>query len=198
MTGNLTKLPGQKIDACLGCGLALPLRDGTQDDSTRSWLCAGCGHEYFASLDHTYQVEQLRHVRPKPFIIDRASIPEVTPELVEYAESCNRADARSVEKRNTSRHSVIMCVPTIPFDDRMRQADPPFMAVIRNISTGGVCLLHSQSVRTPFLGIELSAPGGDLKQVLARICRCRPRNGFYEIGTEFVTRMAVSTSRIMR
>ena len=67
-----------------------------------------------------------------------------------------------------------------------------------NISTGGICLLNDRAVHAAFLALELSAPGGDLIQVLVQVLRSRPRGGVYEIGGEFIARIANATSRILR
>jgi hypothetical protein len=91
-----------------------------------------------------------------------------------------------------------MLVPTQAFDEFLRPVDPPMLLVGRNISKGGICLLSDRAVCAPFLGLELTGPGGDLFQILVQIMRSRPRSIIHEVGGEFVCRMATTTSRILR
>ena len=64
----------------------------------------------------------------------------------------------------------------------------PYNAPTRNISVGGLSLLHGymlspgQEVRVRFPG-----PGWSTREVAARVCRCRRLEGrFYEIGVRWV------------
>jgi hypothetical protein len=69
------------------------------------------------------------------------------------------------------------------------------MSVARNISTGGICLLSDRIIHAEFLGLELSATAEELVQVLVQVMRSRPRGNVYEIGGEFITKMATIASR---
>ena len=146
-----------------------------------------------------YSLAELRNLRPEPVIFDRSQIPPPSMDLLEATRQYRPIpDQEFRDKRRSSRYTVTMVIPAQPFDVMLRPADHPCMIFARNISTGGICLLNDRPIRANFLALELSAPGGDLIQVLVKVLRSRPRGSIYEIGGEFVTKMANANSRIIR
>jgi hypothetical protein len=177
----------------------LPLCEVTVPSEARSWLCTICGREYVGQLAQNFTIAELRNLRPEPVIFDRSQIPPPSQELLEAARQLRPIpDQEFRDKRRSSRYSVTMVIPTQPFDTSLRPAERPCMLFARNISTGGICLLNDRAMRAAFLALELSAPGGDLIQVLVQVLRSRPRGSVHEIGGEFITKMANTTSRILR
>jgi hypothetical protein len=177
----------------------LPLCEAPSAQDARSWLCTFCGSEYRGQLAQNYTVAELRNIRPEPVIFDRAQIPPPSPNLLEATRQLRPIpDQEFRDKRRSSRYAVTMVIPTQALDNMLRPIERPCMLFARNISTGGICLLNDRSMRAAFLALELSAPGGDLIQVLVQVLRSRPRGSVHEIGGEFVTKMANATSRILR
>lgn len=190
---------GRRINQCTQCGAALPLCESMLAQDMRTWLCSICGHEYRGQLVQNYHLAELRNVRPEPVIFDRSQIPQPSASLMKATWQFRPVpDQDFRDKRRSSRYSVNMVIPVQPFDAQLRPCERPFMLFARNISTGGICLLTDRAVVSAFLGLELSAPGGDLIQVLVKVLRSRPRGSIYEVGGEFITKMADSTSRIIR
>jgi hypothetical protein len=191
VTGNVAVALGRRISHCSQCGTALPLCESPMPHEARMWLCGVCGRVYQGQLATNYKAAELRNVRPEPVLFDRSQIPQPSKALLDATWQLRPfADNEFRDKRRSSRHAVTMVIPTQPFDHLLRPAERPCMLFARNISTGGICLLSDRAHRAAFFGLELSAPGGDLIQVLVQVLRARPRGSCYEIGGEFITKMA--------
>lgn len=190
---------GRRINSCFQCGAALPLYEPQLAQDMRTWLCTVCGVEHKGQLVQNFSIAELRNLRPEPVIFDRSQIPPPSHDLIEATQQLRPIpDQEFRDKRRSSRYAVAMVIPTQPFDAQLRPIERPSMLFARNISTGGICLLNDRAIRATFLALELSAPGGDLIQVLVQVLRSRPRGNVHEIGGEFVTKMADTTSRILR
>lgn len=139
-----------------------------------------------------YSIPELRNVRPAAVVFDSQSIQSVDPEMLAYAQQLDAAGNSSVEKRTSHRHAVVAVLTAQEFDERLNPLGAPFQTVCRNLSAGGVCLVSSRSIDSDLLVIELSATGGVFIQTLAHILRRRPLGPYFDIGIEFVTKLANS------
>ncbi len=199
MAVSVTHSLRRRIETCTQCGTTLPLCEFLASTDARTWLCSVCGREYRGELTQNFNIEELRNIRPEPVIFDRSKIAPPSEELLETARLLRPIpDNDFRDKRRSSRYPVNMVIPTQPFDAILHPVDRPCMLVTRNISVSGICLLNDRAMCAAFLGLELFAPGGDLIQVLVRVMRSRPRGNAHEIGGEFITKMANTTSRILR
>jgi len=177
----------------------LPLRPAVVSSNSKTWLCAGCSRELVGELSPNYKLEDLRNVHPEPVIFDRSTIPPPNAELLEFArKTMSMPDESGREKRRSDRRPTVMIVPVQPFDAMLRPIQAQFQAVARNLSGGGICLLHTHTVSATFLAIEFVTAEGEVVQVLVQVLRSRSRSQFQEIGGEFLTKLAASTSRILR
>jgi len=184
----LSRNDGQ-IHQCEFCGTRLPLNSEGHDRELRNWRCAGCDGFYRAVLSSSYDLEGLRNVRPEAFPIDHSQIPKPSAELNQHATDLNLLEATGTEKRGAFRHLAVMPVIAQPMDAMLHLAGGPFAAVSRNLSTNGICLLHTRAVTEKFLGIELAGPHGEMIQVLLHVLRCRSRGPFQDVAGEFITKM---------
>ncbi len=194
MNAKFSGALGLRTVKCEHCGLPLPLREPRTSFEARSWRCNGCGQEVKGQLHPDYRLEELRNLCPEPIHFDRSQIPPPSSELLQTATRLRLApghDGR--EKRQSQRFPVTAIVPVLPLDALLQPIGTPFMLVARNISAGGICLLHDHAITSEFLALEFAAPGGNLVQVLVQITRSRPRGNVYEIGGEFVSKMAPPT-----
>lgn len=90
------------------------------------------------------------------------------------------------EHREFPRHCV---TPAVPVDDAHCPTDASFVALTRNISQGGISLIHSSPVATKLLAIELRIPESEPLQIIVRLDRCRRIGDFYELAGPFVTKL---------
>ncbi|MFV2065712.1 MAG: hypothetical protein ACC645_01940 [Pirellulales bacterium] len=93
------------------------------------------------------------------------------------------------EHRQFPRHCVTLAVSAVPVDEAHRPTDASFVALTRNISQGGISLIHSSPVAAKLLAIELPMPGSEPLQVVVRLDRCRRIGEFYELAGPFVTKL---------
>ena len=184
-----------RISACNQCGAALPLCHSENPQESRNWQCTACGRSYYACLDSTFTLDELRQVRPEPILFVRAVIPPPSEELLRAAERLRLVpDHDGRDKRRSPRYPVAMNVPAQQLDARLNPVDCQFMVVARNISTGGICLLYDRAIQTPFLALELANARSELFQVLVHVRRSRLRGKVHEIGGAFVTKMATESA----
>ncbi|MBC8355057.1 MAG: PilZ domain-containing protein [Planctomycetes bacterium] len=189
---------GTRIERCSNCETPLPLCEALIPEDARIWLCAGCDTEYCACLAPNYSINELRGVHPEPFIFDTELIQPINPEMAEFAKRFGARDNNNVEKRSATRHPVIAPITAIEFDDDLRPVGSPLQMICRNLSTGGICLINDRAIPNKFLVLELPGGGGMPIQTLAHVLRRRPLGPYQDIGTEFVTKLASSNSKMLR
>lgn len=94
-----------------------------------------------------------------------------------------------IDARQNERIRTKSIVVAIPVTRRFSATDEPFRVPIRDLSMGGIRLLHTRATNSPFLALKWQAetiPGKTLT-VVAKVTRCQPLSPFYDIGGEFVT-----------
>jgi PilZ domain len=96
------------------------------------------------------------------------------------------------ERRARERHRVPLPVIAVPVSEDCEPMGEPFRTFTRDVSTGGVGLLHTRPLTATHLALEIGTRDGSgtALQVLVRVLRCRRINDhLYDIGGEFVTRL---------
>lgn len=89
-------------------------------------------------------------------------------------------------------HKRIRCHTTataIPVDRQYRAVGQPFLVPMRDISSGGLRLLHTRAITSGYLALSWPAetlPNRDLSVAL-QVKRCRAMSPFYDVGGKFVT-----------
>ncbi len=189
---------GTRIQICSSCESPLPLSNALVQEDSRIWICNKCSTEYNAALASDYSIDELRNVSPEPVFFDLSTATLAAPEMLEFAKRFGARESKNVEKRSATRHPVVAAVYAMEFDDLLRPCSPPFQVLSRNLSAGGICLIHSRSISSKFLVIEMTAAGGVPIQTLAHVLRRRPIGPYHDIGAEFVTKLATSNSKTLR
>ena len=66
-----------------------------------------------------------------------------------------------------------------------------FRVSARNISTGGMAILHKTAVDVgSLIGLQLTRADGAVIKIVMRVIRCMTTEGGYEIAGRFVTRLS--------
>jgi len=99
------------------------------------------------------------------------------------------------QKRRTPRSSTEFEVPAVMLDQDYQPVGQPFVAICRNLSAGGLCLVSTEGVSTPHLLVKLNAATDSPIQLVTRVRRCRPIRRYFEIGCEFIHRIAGGTEK---
>ena len=72
-------------------------------------------------------------------------------------------------------------------DECYEPVGKPFMVTTRNISTGGIALIHNEPIRPRRIIVELPARGDQSPvQVVVKVLRCQSLGSVYEIAGKFV------------
>lgn len=126
-------------------------------------------------------------------------MPNVTS-FPEVFERCSESIANFVEQLGGKARSFegferrvhgryVVAIPSIvqPLDDMLRPQGKPVRAVTRDISVGGVSLLHTEAVTTSFIGANLCPVNSREICLLIHVLRCTPVGAYYDVAGEFVT-----------
>ena len=95
---------------------------------------------------------------------------------------------RGQERRSQIRFIVAAPVVAQVVDEQYAPVGEPFQVILRDISTGGVCLLHPTSIESRFLAVTLAHPTDEhaTVQVVVEICSRRVDGPMFRIGASFV------------
>jgi len=175
---------------CRNCEARLPLRlDDDGREKSVAWVCVQCGARHVGLLMDDPEPEILGNVRPERLPIDG--------DLIHPPAAVARFVARMVsepndglERRQSVRHRLGVPASVIPVDETFRRIALIFVAIVQDVSAGGVCLIHTRPVNAERLVIELPSQDGAKMQMAVEVLRCRPKSHFYEIGGKFITRMS--------
>lgn len=195
MSGVGLQTVGTRIRMCSACETPLPLREATEPELARVWICSHCGAEISGVLVKSYSIDELRGVRPEQVNFDAASVVPICGEMLEFAKRLIPKDAGNVEKRSSCRHPLTVVLTALELDEQLQAMGAPFQTITRNLSTGGICLINNRAIRGDFLALELKGAGGVPIQTLAHVLRRRPIGPYHDIGTEFVTKFASSNPK---
>jgi len=92
------------------------------------------------------------------------------------------AEDGSCERRGPPRYPMVAKVVAIPVNKQLRPIDKPFVAFSRNISAGGIALLHVRPVRSDCLFLEIHVPNRDPVRTVVKVLRSRRVGRFFEIA----------------
>lgn len=88
------------------------------------------------------------------------------------------------ERRMEERYLMLVPVLAQPLDAEFRPMGEPFLAVTRDISRGGIGLVHSHPIRSPMVSLRMSLAGEEVK-VVAKVKWCEALGPYYYLGGEF-------------
>jgi hypothetical protein len=132
---------------------------------------------------------------PLDFDFEKARAAPAPVELQKFVHQLTDQTAYSgTDKRGRTRYRIAIEVPAIELDDELRPMGEPFIAMSRDISTSGICLVHTQRVTAAQLLIRLDNLNGMRVQVVVEISRRRKLKHFYEMSGNFVLRCNESSA----
>jgi hypothetical protein len=89
------------------------------------------------------------------------------------------------ERRTDKRKPVVLDVIAVPLDAQRQPAGEPFLALTRNISHGGISILHTEKVSAPYLLLRLETQRHQTIQAVIQVVRSRSFYQFTEISGRF-------------
>lgn len=93
---------------------------------------------------------------------------------------------QGANRRAEPRHTLGVAVRVAAVDEAHKIIGTDFVAVTRDVSARGVSLYHTQPVTDKLLALEFELPGGEKRQLLLDVLRCRPVGPLFEIAGQFI------------
>ena len=177
----------EKID-CPVCFLPLPLRLPGSGVTSHSWQCVGCGMQTAAVLVEDCPGEVQHNVRLVQDVkFDEYELAPPPDLVMDFASNLEDAGDRRIAERR----ALVKTVPVVPVDADFAPIGAPFMAVSRNVSVGGIAILHVAPIAQNLLAIQLQNNTHETMEPVLKATRTRPVGDFYEISGKFITKLAV-------
>lgn len=109
--------------------------------------------------------------------------------VIEEGDAPTEETLRYHEIRKNPRLAIQIAATAVPVDEEFRAIGEPFQLTLRDISQGGVCMLHTRSIPEQFLALSWPAETLPYRtlHVVARVTRCCSLSRFYDIGGQFCT-----------
>jgi hypothetical protein len=121
---------------------------------------------------------------PEP--VDRSMPPIASEALIEYVRERAATKAGWRETRRSKRYAAMLEVVVVPLNEHYRPSGLPFLAVTRDVSIDGLCLLHARPSPTSALFIEIERPDETALDVVLNVRRNRRVGPFFEIAGDFI------------
>jgi hypothetical protein len=104
------------------------------------------------------------------------------------------------ERRTDRRKPVVLDIIAVPLGENRQPCGEPFLALSRNISRGGIALLHTENVRAPYLLLRIETTRHQVIQTVVEVVRSRRFYQFTEISGRFkvVSKKKRSSPRVAK
>jgi PilZ domain len=119
--------------------------------------------------------------------IDRSMLPPPSAALMRFVRQRATSQAGDKELRRSKRYAVVLEVIVVPLNEHFRPSGLPFLAVTRDVSTGGLCLLHMRPAPSAKLFIQIERPNESALDGVLNVRRNRRLGQFYEIAGDFIS-----------
>ena len=97
------------------------------------------------------------------------------------------------DRRRELRHTVAVDVNVVPLDNELQPIGEGFAATTRDISSGGLSLIHFDRLDCPFLAVEITTPGDERPfRAAVEVLRCRPIGPYFQVAGKFVTKLYIT------
>jgi hypothetical protein len=104
----------------------------------------------------------------------------------QFVRAVARSRASDDERRTEKRKTVVLNIIAVPLDEDRNPCGEPFLALSRNISRGGIALLHTEMVKSPYLLLRIETLRHETIQAVVQVIRARNFYQFTEISARFV------------
>jgi len=181
----------EAIRSCPVCSHDLPLRIPAANETGIDWLCVACGSHVYGLMREGCSDQERRNARPARMHFDKQAVAPVPEGRADTISRVILGRYEGEERRKEPRVAVSVPALAQPLDAHYRTTGDPFMGTTLNVSQGGLALLHTRHVPQPYMAIEFTLPGQQLRQAVLRVLRSRCIGLFYEIAGSFETKMGL-------
>lgn len=147
------------------------------------------GHALLARIEHILE-RASRSVSPALEQLFEAAAEQVAEPPAMMVSYLERMFAEGEgERRESARASLLATVIVVPLSASHEPCGQPFKAAARDVSEGGLSLLHTRAVTAECLALRWTALGspGQYVTLVLEVHRCQPMGPFYEVAGRFVT-----------
>jgi len=121
---------------------------------------------------------------------DRTGLVQPPKSVSDFLARLDREGDDDAERRELPRRPIVIEVAIFPVDSAHRQCGESFLAISKDVSASGMVLIHTRAVNSGNVVVEIVNRDNESVRLLARVVRCQATTRFYEIGLQFVSRLA--------
>ncbi len=138
--------------------------------------------------DRLDSVFEVNHELPDPPRAIREFIRRMAESEVMENDKADGSAMPSHPGRNSDRVTCFTTAVAVPVDRLWKRIGDPFKLALRDLSEGGVRLLHTRATNAEYLALCWNATqvGGKQIRVVCTIRKCKPCGPFYDINGQFV------------
>jgi hypothetical protein len=118
--------------------------------------------------------------------IDRSMLPPPSAALMQFVRERTVKPSGAAELRRSKRYPAVLEVVVVALNEHFRPSGLPFLAVTRDLSTTGLCMLHTRPAPSLKLFVEIARPNETALDVVLNVRRNRRVAQFFEIAGDFV------------
>lgn len=138
--------------------------------------------------DRLDRVFESSHELPDPPRAVREFIRRMAESEVTESDKSSDGSTSSHPARHSDRVTCFTTAIAVPVDRLWKRVGDPFKLALRDLSEGGVRLLHTRATNADYLALSWNATqmAGKQIRIVCTVRRCKPCGPFYDIGGQFV------------
>lgn len=148
------------------------------------------GHSLVARIESAFEASEFR-LPPRAdrlLVAAHEELAEPPQAMLNFLERTFADPGAAGDRRRGERVSLLATVAALPVDGEFNPAGEAFRAAARDISSGGISLLHTRAVSSECMALRWQTLNSKTTFITAAIqlTRCRPMGPFYELAGQFV------------
>ncbi len=159
--------------------------------ANRTWP-EGAGHTLIAKIESSLELLSMCVSDELETILAAAhdELAEPPQAMLNFLERFFDEPGSQGERRKSDRVSLLATVAAVPVTRKFQTCGEPFKAAARDVSQGGMSMLHTRAVSSEFVALRWQslASKKSFIKVVMQLTRCHPMGPFYEVAGQFVMR----------
>jgi hypothetical protein len=139
-----------------------------------------CGKDGIAAMSTDFSMTDVLSL-----CVDYTNLASSRSAVDDFVAAVERNEQRDDERRKEQRKPVCADVIAVPLDENRQPCGEAFLALTRNISRGGIAILHTERVTAPYLLLRIETGRHQSIQTVVRVVRARSFYQFTEISGRF-------------
>jgi hypothetical protein len=185
---------------CSGCEQPITFEPPVPGEPVGLWICKTCGAVYYGddaeeAAANAFGVVRAAGSKTNPYVgrvtaaID-ARVGSIPPEYVQrLVHSLAGRIYDGTDRRTHRRYRMAVPVVAVPLGFDFKIAGEPLRMTTKDISLGGVSLIHTRFTEQPYFALDFTAAGVEHVQVIVEVLSVRNFGPVYEVAGRFVDRV---------